>query len=107
MRLNQRMIVAGLASVAILPTAALADSFTIHSGETVTTPKTLSITGDVGRIELGGTVSIFDLCNYQVSNCHPTASAIRITSGGVTIENAGTISSEGLSPPKHGEVTLD
>ena len=90
MRLNQRMIVAGLASVAILPTAALADSFTVHSGETVTTLQTLSTIGDVGTIELGGTLSFSG--GYDARRHFILALAT-----GVTVNNAGSIIANNLA----------
>jgi len=89
MRLNKRTIVAGLASVAILPTAALADSFTIHSGETVTTLQTLSTTGDVGTIELGGTLSF--------SGGYIRRHFILASATGVTVNNAGSIIANNLA----------
>lgn len=90
MRLNKRVIVAGLASVAILPTAALADSFTVHSGETVTTLQTLSNSGDVGTIELGGTLSFS-------GGYGPRRHFIEASATGVTVNNAGYIIANNLA----------
>jgi hypothetical protein len=79
-------LLCGVALPALMMTGpALADSITVTSGETVTTPQVLNTRGDTGTVESGGTVA--------VSN----AIGIQGTSKGVTVNNAGTVTSSRTS----------
>ena len=92
-----RGLYCGVALCALLvPGVALAGGFTIVNGQTVTTTQTLNTSGDVGKVDLGGTINV------------PAANGINAIVDGVTVNNAGSVTggnSIGISVKGNSTVT--
>ena len=70
-------------SALLIPGVAHAGNFTITNGTTVTTTQTLTTTGDVGKVDLGGTINV------------PAGKGIVASVDGVTVDNAGSVTAGG------------